>query len=92
VNRIFTVTHRRLERQFKLTNDMSGGVDFTVDLKTPGGYWVSVNQPSDLLEKIDIEELKKADVKDKAARGRLVNVLSNLSEDDNPVLIIAKLK
>lgn len=87
-----TITHRRLERQFKLKNDISGGVDFTVDYKIPGGYWVSVNQPSDLLEKINIEELKKADVKDKAARDKLVQVLSNLSEEDNPVLIIAKVK
>jgi len=86
------LTYRRLNREFKLTNDISGGVDFVVDYKTPEGYWVSVCQPSDLLKKINIEELKKSEVKDRAARDKLVKILTNLSEDDNPVLFIAKLK
>ena len=86
------LTHRRLNREFKLTNDISGGVDFVVDYKTPEGYWISVCQPSDLLEKINVEELKKSEVKDRAARDKLVKILTNLSEEDNPVLFIAKLK
>lgn len=88
----FSEPYRRIDCPFSLTNDLCGGGDFTVDYKSLGKYWVSAVNPSDLLEKIDVEALKKESVKDEKAKQRLLEVLNKVTEEDNPVLIIATLK
>lgn len=88
----FSELYRRIDCPFSLTNDISGGGDFSVDHKSLGKYWVSAVLPSDLLEKIDVEALKKEIVKDETAKQQLLHVLGSISEEDNPVLIIATLK
>lgn len=89
----FSVPFRRIDhRSFSLTNDLCGGGDFTVDYKSLGKYWVSAVNPSDLLEKIDVESLKQESVKDEKAKQQLLHVLGSVTEEDNPVLIIATLK
>ena len=75
-----------------MQNDISGGGDFSVDYKSQGKYWIDECTPSDLLEQIDVDGLKTGKVKDEAARDKLVQVLSTIAEDDNPVLFIATLK
>ena len=84
--------HRTQLLKFQLQNDLSGGGDFSVDYKSQGKYWIDECNPSDLLEQIDVDELKTGKVKDEAARDKLVQVLSTIAEDDNPVLFIATLK
>lgn len=88
----FSEPYRRIDCPFSLTNDLCGGGDFTVDYKSSGKHWVSAVNPSDLLEKIDVEALKKESVKDEKAKQRLLEVLNKVTEEDNPVLIIATLK
>ena len=83
---------RELKKRFELQNDLSGGIVFTVDYKSQGKYWIDECNPSDLLEQIDPDELKTEEVKDKPARDKLVQVLSKVTEEDNPVLFIATLK
>ncbi|RHR53916.1 6-bladed beta-propeller [Parabacteroides sp. AF17-28] len=83
---------RELRKKFQLQNDISGGGDFSVDYKSQGKYWIDECTPSDLLEQIDVDGLKTGKVKDEAARDKLVQVLSTIAEDDNPVLFIATLK
>ena len=83
---------RELRKKFQMQNDISGGGDFSVDYKSQGKYWIDECTPSDLLEQIDVDGLKTGKVKDEAARDKLVQVLSTIAEDDNPVLFIATLK
>jgi len=45
-----------------------------------------------LLHEIDIEELERKEVKLPHRKQQLIDVLRNLNEDDNPVLMIVKLK
>ncbi|WP_455592706.1 6-bladed beta-propeller [Bacteroides sp.] len=88
----FSTPFLRMDTPFSLKNDLCGGGDFTVDYKSLGKYWVSAVVPSDLLEKIDVEALKKESVKDEKAKQQLLHVLDNVTEEDNPVLVIATLK
>lgn len=88
----FSEPYRRIDCPFCLTNDISGGGDFVVDYKSSGKYWASAVAPTDLLEKIDVEALKKESVKDEKAKQQLLHVLGNITEEDNPILIIATLK
>jgi hypothetical protein len=52
---------------------------------------VSVIDPAKASD-IDIEALKKEQVKDEAAKQQLIAALENAKEDDNPILLIAILK
>lgn len=88
----FSTPFLRMDTPFSLKNDLCGGGDFTVEYKSLGKYWVSTVLPSDLLEKLDEEELKKESVKDEKAKQQLLHVLGSVTEEDNPILIIATLK
>lgn len=88
----FSTPFLRMDTPFSLKNDLCGGGDFTVEYKSLGKYWVSTVLPSDLLEKIDVEALKKESVKDEKAKQQLLHVLGSVTEEDNPVLMIATLK
>lgn len=46
----------------------------------------------DLLEQVDIDELKQSEVLLPEKRNQLVRILENLKEDDNPVIMVATLK
>lgn len=88
----FSTPFLRMDTPFSLKNDLCGGGDFTVEYKSLGKYWVSTVLPSDLLEKLDEETLKKESVKDEKAKQQLLHVLGSVTEEDNPILIIATLK
>jgi hypothetical protein len=83
--------YRRIDVPFILKNDICGGGDFQVDYKCGGRYWVSVIDPAKASD-IDIEALKKEQVKDEVAKQQLIEALENAKEDDNPILLVATLK
>jgi hypothetical protein len=73
------------------TNDLCGGLPFFPQY-VDENHWIARYEVEDLLEKIDIEKLKKADVLMPEKRDKLVHIIEHLDEDDNPVLMIATLK
>jgi hypothetical protein len=73
------------------TNDLCGGLPF-YPRYVDRHHWIARYEVHDLLEKIDIEKLRNADVLMPEKRDKLVNILEHLDEDDNPLLMIATLK
>ena len=83
--------HRRDVDVPGFTDDLAGGVSFFPE-HTNDNEWIGVIPAERLLTEIDIEELEKKEVKLPHRKQQLINVLKNLKEDDNPVLMIVKLK
>ena len=54
--------------------------------------WIAKYEATDLLEQIDIDELKVTEVLMPEEKAQLIRILENLKEDDNPVIMIATLK
>lgn len=75
----------------EFSNDLCGGVSFYPDHHNEK-EWIGVYNPEDLLENIDINELEEKKVKLPDKRNQLVEVLKNTQIDDNPILMIVKLK
>jgi len=73
------------------TNDLCGGLPFYPDYQDEK-RWIAKYSASDLIEKIDIEKLKNTEVLFPDKRDKLVRIIQNLKEDDNPVLIISTIK
>jgi hypothetical protein len=73
------------------TNDLCGGLPFYPE-HVDKHHWIAKYEAFDLLEKIDIEKLRNADVLIPEKRDKLVDILEHLDEDDNPVLMITTLK
>ncbi|MDR1202107.1 MAG: 6-bladed beta-propeller [Tannerellaceae bacterium] len=71
-------------------DDMSGGLPFT-PVYHDEKHWIDIRQPEELLE-MNLEKLKNTDVILPEMREKLIHMIENLKEDDNPVLIIATLK
>jgi hypothetical protein len=72
-------------------NDLCGGLDFYPDYVNER-QWIARYEVADLKEKIDIGKLKTQEVLFPAKRDKLVKILENLADDDNPILIVAELK
>lgn len=75
----------------KFVNDLCGGLDFFPDYQNED-HWIMSYSAEDLLNKIDLKELKNSKVILPGKRDQLVRVIEYLKEDDNQVLIVAKLK
>ena len=75
----------------EFTDDLTGGCSFFPD-HTNDNEWIGVIPAERLLTEIDIKELEKKEVKLPHRKQQLINVLKNLKDDDNPVLMIVKLK
>lgn len=75
---------------FGFTNDLCGGTFFYPDY-IEDDYWIDRVEVDDLL-KIDVDKLKNAEVIFPNKRDKFVKILEKLKEDDNPLLIIARLK
>ena len=73
------------------TNDLCGGLPF-YPFDQDDRRWIAVYEASDLLEQIDVEELKSTEVLMPEKKEQLIRVLENLKEDDNPVVMVATLK
>ncbi|MFK2757336.1 6-bladed beta-propeller [Bacteroides fragilis] len=87
----FSFPLRQMKRDFVLDNDLGGG-DFTVDSRSSGKYWIDVLDSSDNENWIDIDQLKSSTVIDESKKKELIQVLENVTEDSNPILLIATLK
>lgn len=75
----------------EFVNDLCGGLSFFPDYQNED-HWIMPYSAEDLLNEIDLEELRNSKVLLPEKRDQLVRIIENLKEDDNPVLIVAKLK
>lgn len=76
---------------FAFSNDTHGG-HFDIDYRSSGKYWIDVIEPDS--EKIQglIEEVEASETSDAAKKGELLTALRDMTEESNPLLIIATLK
>lgn len=72
------------------TNDICGGPLFYQDHHNRN-QWIGVYYAEDLLN-LDLEALKNEKVLCPAQRDQLVNIIENVTEDSNPVIVVATLK
>lgn len=70
-------------------NDLCGGSLFYPEFKS-GKEWIKVYQAEELLDSMD--EIKASNVLMPDKKEKLLSVLSTLKKDDNPVLLVVKLK
>ena len=87
----FSFPLRQMKRDFVLDNDLGGG-DFTVDSRSSGKYWVDILEPGGDENWIDIDQIKSSTVIDESKKKELIRVLESVTEDSNPILMIATLK
>ncbi len=83
--------HYREVPEPEFTNDLCGGLSFYPNHHNDK-EWIGVYSPENLLEQINIDELKKSEVKLPDKKNQLIDYLQHAKEDDNPVLVIVKLK
>ena len=87
----FSFPLRQMKRDFVLDNDLGGG-DFTVDSRSSGKYWIDILEPGGDENWIDIDQIKSTTVIDESKKKELIRVLESVTEDSNPILMIATLK
>lgn len=87
---VMKIRHRKVTTP-GFTNDLCGGLPF-FPYSENNKQWITAFDAPNLLEKIDIEQLKKSDVLLPEKRDQLVRILENLKEDDDPVIMIVTLK
>lgn len=87
----FSFPLRQMKRDFVLDNDLGGG-DFTVDGRSSGKYWIDILEPGGDENWIDIDQIKSSTVIDESKKKELIQVLESVTEDSNPILMIATLK
>ena len=59
---------------------------------TTDRQWLYAYNSFDLLEQVDIEELKRSEILLLEKRDQLIKILENLKENDNPVIMVTTLK
>ncbi|QTO26495.1 MULTISPECIES: 6-bladed beta-propeller [unclassified Bacteroides] len=87
----FSFPLRQMKRDFVLDNDLGGG-DFTVDSRSSGKYWIDILEPGGDENWIDIDQIKSSTVIDESKKKELIQALESVTEDSNPILMIATLK
>lgn len=87
----FSFPLRQMKRDFVLDNDLGGG-EFTVDSRSSGKYWIDILEPGSDENWIDIDQIKSSTVIDESKKKELIRVLESVTEDSNPILMIATLK
>ncbi|MDR2231613.1 MAG: 6-bladed beta-propeller [Tannerella sp.] len=75
-----------------LINDLDGGLSFWPRYLTSDNELIDIWQPYEMKEFLTEEYFAAHQIKDPAAHQRLKAVLQDLKEDDNPVIVVAKLK
>ena len=75
----------------EFVNDLCGGLPFYPSHHN-AGEWIGVYNPRDLLEKIESNEFNTSSVVLPEKKEELMRLLHVLKEDDNPVVLIIKLK
>lgn len=89
-SRIMQIRYRKTDPP-GFTNDLCGGLPFYPSFQTEK-QWIAQYDAVDLLENVDLNELKNNDYLLPSKRDKLVKIIENLKEDDNPVLMIVTLK
>lgn len=79
-------------RRWGLVNDLDGGLPFWPKYYTSDGELVQVLSAFDIKSILTEEYFAAHPARDPAAHARLRELVRNLKEDDNPVIVIAKLK
>ena len=75
-----------------IINDINGGLSFFPSYYAGDGLVIDVWQADDMLEMLTDEYFASLKIKDQQAHQKLKELLKNLQDDDNPVIVIAKLK
>ena len=80
------------QEQRGFINDLNGGLSFFPRYYAENGELVDIWFPEDMLDILTDEYFATKTIKDPEAHQRLRAVLRNLQFDDNPVIVIARLK
>jgi len=75
-----------------IINDMNGGLSFFPKYYAGDNVVIDVWKAWEMKEMLTEEYFAKQPIKDQAAHQQLREILKNLKDDDNPVIVIAKLK
>jgi len=73
-------------------NDINGGLSIIPRYYAGNGEVIDIWRADDMKEMLTEEYFSTQTIKDKEAHQKLRELLKNLKEDDNPVVVIAKLK
>ena len=79
-------------QQKGIINDINGGLSIIPRYYVGNGEVVDIWRAEDMKEMLTDEYFAKQTIKDKQAHQKLKELLKNLKEDDNPVIVIAKMK
>jgi hypothetical protein len=79
-------------RMSGLINDLDGGMSFFPKYFTPENEMVDVWRPYEMKEFLTESYFAAHEIKNPQAHQKLRELLNNLDEEDNPVIVIAKLK
>ena len=75
-----------------IINDIDGGLPIFPRYYAGDGVVVDIWEAEEMKEMLTEEYFSKQTIKDRQAHQKLKEVLKNLDEEDNPVVVIAKLK
>ena len=75
-----------------IINDIIGGLPFFPRYYAGNNVVVDVWNVENMKEMLTDEYFEKQTIKDKEGHEKLKALLNNLKEDDNPVVVVAKLK
>lgn len=75
-----------------IVNDMNGGLSIFPKYYAGENTIIDLWYPEDMLEMLTDEYFKAQTIKDPKGHQRLIEILKMLKEDDNPVMVIAKMK
>lgn len=75
-----------------MINDMDGGLPFIPDCYAGDGIMVDYWKAEDMKEMLIEEYFATQNIKDRQAHQKLIELLKNLKDEDNGVIVIAKLK
>ncbi len=76
----------------RVLNDIDGGMDFQPELAFNKNYIISIIDAFKLKEHVRSKSFNEVKVKDLEGKQRLEQLVNGLSEEDNPVIMIVRLK
>ena len=88
-NKLLDTDHHH---QKGIINDINGGLSIIPRFYAGNNEVVDIWLAEDMKELLTDEYFAKQKIKDKQAHQKLRELLKNLQEDDNPVIVIAKMK
>jgi len=75
-----------------IINDINGGLSFVPKYYAGNGVVVDIWQVEDMKELLTGEYFSTIKIKDKQEHQKLIELLQKLDWEDNPVVVLAKLK